>query len=96
MESLPWVSPEKLKAALHGMVDDLAEKMMVSINAARPGNLINDSEEPVRQVGHEFLRAAFETALQQKIDAAQAAFPPSTVHHDRSGHEGARHQADGE
>lgn len=96
MESLPWVSPEKLKVALHGMVDDLAEKMMVSINAARSGNLINDSEEPVRQVGHEFLRVAFETALQQKIDAAQAAFSPSAVHEDRSGHEDARHQADGE
>jgi hypothetical protein len=77
MGQLPWVSPEKLKQELHGMVDGLAEEIMSSMNQARPGHLIEDTEEPVRQSGHEFLRAAFEKALQQKIDAAEAAFPPS-------------------
>jgi hypothetical protein len=77
MGQLPWVSPEKLKQELHGMVDGLAEEIMASMNQARPGHLIEDTEEPVRQSGYEFLRAAFEKALQQKIDAAEAAFPPS-------------------
>ena len=54
----------------HGREDDDQHQ------CPRLGSLINDSEEPVRQIGHEFLRAAFEAALQQKIDAAQAAFPP--------------------
>ncbi len=94
MGELPWVSPEKLKTQLHGMVDGLAEQIMESMNAARPGSLINDTEEPVRQVGHEFLRAAFEAALQQKIDAAEASFSPSGVHHNRSGDEAVRHQKD--
>ena len=94
MSELPWVSPEKLKTQLHGMVDGLAEQIMKAMNAARPGSLINDTEEPVRQAGHEFLRAAFEVALQQKIDAAEASFSPSGVHHNRPGHEAARHEKD--
>jgi hypothetical protein len=94
MDQLPWVSPEKLKAQLQGMVDGLAERIMGSMNEARPGHLINDTEEPVRQVGHEFLRAAFEAALQQKIDAAEASFSPSGVHDDRSGDQAAGHQED--
>lgn len=94
MDQLPWVSPEKLKARLHGMVDELAEQMMATMNAARPGHLIDDTEEPVRQAGKEFLRAAFEAAVQQKIDAAEASFPPSGVHHDRSDDEAAGHEKD--
>lgn len=82
MDHLPWVSPEKLKHDLRLMVDDLAEQIMQSMNQARPGHLIADTEEPVRKVGHEFLRAAFEKALQQKIDAAEASFPPSATRHD--------------
>ena len=80
-----WVSPEALKRDLHGMVDGLAEQIMGAVNGARKGQLINDSEEPVRVAGHEFLRAAFEAAIQQKIAAAEAAFSPSGVHDDRSG-----------
>ena len=94
MSELPWVSPEKLKTQLHGMVDGLAEQIMEAMNAARPGSLINDTEEPVRQAGHEFLRAAFQVALQQKIDAAGASFSPSGVHHNRSCDEAVRHQKD--
>lgn len=77
MDELPRVSPEKLKGVLHEMVDELAEQIMHSMNAARPGHLIDDTEEPVRQAGREFLRAAFQVALQQKIDAAEASFSPS-------------------
>jgi hypothetical protein len=91
---LPWVSPEQLKVQMHGLVDELAEQIMGAVNAARAGQLINDSEEPVRQVGREFMRAAFEAALQQKIDAAEASFSPSGVHGDRSRHETTRHKKD--
>ena len=66
-----WVSPEALKRDLHGMVDGLAEQIMGAVNGARKGQLINDSEEPVRVAGHEFIRAAFEAAIQQKIQAVR-------------------------
>ena len=91
---LPNVSPEKLKTTLQGLVEELSEKIARSVNEARYGHLIDDSEEPVRQAGHEFLRAAFEAALQQKIDAAEASFPPSADDSDRSLHEAAGDQAD--
>lgn len=80
-----WVSPEALKRDLHGMVDGLAEQIMGAVNGARKGQLINDSEEPVRVAGREFIRAAFEAAIQKRIAAAEAAFSPSGGHDDRSG-----------
>lgn len=92
----PWVSPEKFKEQLHGLVDDLAEQIMGSVNAARKGNLINDSEEPVRQAGKEFLKAAFEAALQHKIDALEASFSPSGDDHRRSGDPAAAEEAAGQ
>jgi hypothetical protein len=92
MSELPQVSAEKLKAQLHGMVDEFAERIMQGVNTARFGHLIDDTEEWVRQVGHEFLQAAYQAALQQKIDAAEASFPPSGEHDDRSGDQSSREE----
>jgi hypothetical protein len=66
-----------LKEFLHGKVDEVAEQVIEAMNAAQPGRLIADSEEPVRETMHEFERAVFEAAVQQKVTAAEAAFPPS-------------------
>lgn len=38
---------------------------------------IAGSEEQVRDAGHDFVRAAFEAALQQRVNSAEAAFSPS-------------------
>jgi len=94
MSQLPRVAPEKLKAQLHGMVDGLAEQITQSMNAARVGHLIDDTEEPVRQAGHEFVRAAFQAALQQKIDAAEASFSPSGEPDHRSGDQSSGEETD--
>jgi len=96
MDQLPWVSPEKLKESLRGMADELADQIMASMNQARVGHLIDDTEEPVREAGREFMRAAFEQALQQKIDAAEASFSPSAGDGQRSRDAAAGDQADGE
>jgi hypothetical protein len=77
MDEVPSISAGQLKALLHEKVDDLAERIIAAVNAAAPGRLIADSEEPVRQAMVELTRAAYEAALQQKVDAAEAAFPPS-------------------
>jgi hypothetical protein len=77
MEELPKISAEALKAFLHGKVDEIAEQVIASVNAAKPGRLITDSEEQVRNIMGELRRAVFETAVQQKVDAAEAAFSPS-------------------
>ena len=82
MDELPQVSPEKLKVFLHGQVDVLAEQIMATMNA-KPGRLIADTEEQVRDAGKEFMRLAYEAAVQQKVIAAEATFSPSARSDDR-------------
>jgi hypothetical protein len=74
-------------------VDEFAEKMVDTVNSAEWGRLIADSEEGARQLIDEFGRAAYEAALQQKIDAAEASFSPSGGDGGRCGHEAADPQA---
>jgi len=83
MEELPKISAEALKVVLHSKVDEIAEKVIDAVNAAKPGRLIADSEEQVRNIMGELRRAVFETAVQQKVDAAEAAFSPSGESNDR-------------
>ena len=77
MDASPKISVESLRTFLHGKVDEIAETLTDAVNGARPGHLINDSEEIVRVAMDELRRAAFEAAIQQKVNAAEAAFPPS-------------------
>ena len=77
MDEIRSVSAERVKALLHDKVDGIAERIVAAVNAAAPGRLIGDSEEPVRQAMAELTRAAYEAALQERVDAAEAAFPPS-------------------
>jgi hypothetical protein len=85
MDELPRISPDQLKAFLHERVDEVAEQIVAAMNAATPGRLIADTEEPVRQALAALSRAAYEAALQQKIDAAEASFPPSAGDGQRPG-----------
>jgi hypothetical protein len=57
---------------------------MEAVNNTPPGELITASEEAVRDIGHELTRAVYEAALQQRITAAEAAFPPSRGKNDGS------------
>jgi hypothetical protein len=47
------------------------------VNQAPVGQVINASEEKVRDLFARFRHSAYQTALQLKIDAAEAAFSPS-------------------
>ena len=77
MDRSPKLTTEAMTKLLQEKIPELAEKIVDAVNAAPDGNWIAASEEPVRDAGHEFIRAAFEAALQQKVTAAEAAFPPS-------------------
>ena len=48
-----------------------------AVNDAAPGHIISGSEEQVRDLFAELRQQAFEKALQMRMDAAEAAFPPS-------------------
>ncbi len=78
MSQSPKITAEQLGKLLLEKSPELAEKIVAAINGAPDGNWIGGSEERVRDVGQEFVRAAFEAALQEKAMAAEAAFPPST------------------
>ncbi len=54
------ITPEELKAAWAGDVDELAAKVAAAMNSAQPGNIIDDSEEPVRDASAEFRQRLYQ------------------------------------
>ena len=76
MSESPKISAEALGLYLQQHAPALAERIVSAINAAEDGHWIDGSEELIREAGHEFTRQAFEVALQQKINATEAAAPP--------------------
>jgi hypothetical protein len=77
MDPLPPITPEALAAALRDRFEQLCRDVADAVNRAPTGHVISHSEEPVRDRLADFRQAVYQTALQLKIDAAQAAFSPS-------------------
>jgi hypothetical protein len=77
MDPLPAVSADTLLESLRGRFEELCRRVADAVNQAPTGHVINASEEKVRDLFADFRREAYQTALQLKIDAAEAAFSPS-------------------
>ena len=77
MDEVPQVKTELLIGVVLERVEDAIRKIMEAVNAAPAGELIAGSEEAVRDITGELRRQLFEAAIQQRIDAAEAAFSPS-------------------
>ena len=77
MEPVPQLSREAYLAAMRGKLEDLLGQVADAVNDPPPGRVIPDSEERVRDLFAAFRQAAYEAALQMRVDAAEAAFPPS-------------------
>lgn len=73
----PRMDREKFKQRMHVELEVLLEEMVDAVDNAPAGRIIRDSEEKVRDLFARFRRKAFEEAMQAKVDAAEAAFPPS-------------------
>ena len=72
------ITSDELKTIWMKDIDHLAKQVADAINQAKPGNIINESEEPVRDAHAEFRKRAFQealTLLQNK--ALQGDFSPS-------------------
>jgi hypothetical protein len=54
-----------------------------AVDDAPAGRVIRASEERAREALDRFRRVAYEKAIQKKVDAAEAAFPPSAQRDDR-------------
>jgi hypothetical protein len=77
MDPLPAISADTLLDRLRGRFEELCRGVAGAVNQAPTGHVINASEETVRDLFADFRREAYQTALQLKIDAAEAAFSPS-------------------
>jgi hypothetical protein len=77
MDGLPKMSREQFIEAMRGRFEEILGGVADAVNDAPDGQIINASEEEVRDLFAQFRQAAYQAALQARIDAAEAAFPPS-------------------
>jgi hypothetical protein len=77
METSPRVSPQQFAESMKQEFEEFAKQVMDAVNGAPDGQWIAGSEEQVRDLSAEMRRKVFERALQKRVDAAEAAFPPS-------------------
>jgi hypothetical protein len=82
METSPRVSPQQFAESMKQEFEEFAKEVMEAVNDAPDGQWIAGSEEQVRDLCAEMRRKVFECALQKRVDAAEAAFPPSAPPND--------------
>jgi hypothetical protein len=70
------VSAQQLEKALRGEFKTLIAEVVQAVNQARPGRIIPDSEEPVRQASALFRQRLYERALQLRQQHNEQAFSP--------------------
>jgi hypothetical protein len=71
------ISVDELKSALGVDIDKLCHKVAEAVNEARSGQIIADSEEPVRDASAEFRERLYQKALQLRQRRIEPAFSPS-------------------
>jgi len=77
MSQSPRVPPEQFVESMREEVDEFLQQIMEAVNEAPDGQWISGSEEQVRDLTGAMRQRIFERAVQQRVDAAEAAFPPS-------------------
>jgi hypothetical protein len=77
METPPKMSRDEFITRMRAKVEEVLGRVADAINEALPGQIISGSEELVRDCFADLRQRAFEMGLQMRIDAAEAAFPPS-------------------
>ena len=77
MEALPKLDREALRKRMLAEFERTLTEVADAVDGAKAGRLIRDSEEPARVALDRFRQVMYETAMQTKMDAAEAAFPPS-------------------
>jgi len=77
MEPMPKMSREEYLAEMRAKMEAMLGQVADAINNAPDGYIIAGSEEEVRDLFAKLRKEAFETGLQMRVDAAEAAFPPS-------------------
>ena len=76
MDPLPPLDADTLAALLRDRFEALCRDVADAVNPAPTGQVLNHSEEPVRDLLAACRQAVYQTAVQLRIDAAEAAFSP--------------------
>jgi hypothetical protein len=74
---LPKLDRAALRAQLLAEFERTVEEVADAVDNAPAGRVIRGSEEPARLALDRFRCKVYEAALQVKVEAAEAAFPPS-------------------
>ncbi len=69
------ITKKQLKQTLSVDIERLLDEVVDAMNTAKPGSIIDDSEEPVRDAAGQFRRMLFEKALELRCQSE--AFSPS-------------------
>jgi hypothetical protein len=77
MDELPKLDREALRGRMLAEFERTFAAVADAVDQAPRGRLIRDSEEPARVALDRFRQVMYEAAMQAKVDAAEAAFPPS-------------------
>jgi hypothetical protein len=75
--ALPKLDRETYREQMRREFERALDEVADAVDAAPQGHVIRDSEEKARDALDRFRRMAYEKAIQLKVDAAEAAFPPS-------------------
>jgi hypothetical protein len=77
MNSTPQMSRQQFIDRMRQKVEEAVGRVADAVNEAPPGQILAGSEEEVRDLFADLRRDAYEMAVQMRVDAAGAAFPPS-------------------
>ena len=77
MEPTSRVAPQEFADSMKQEMEEYLKEVMEAVNSAPDGQWIAGSEEQVRDLSAAMRRKVFERAMQKRVDAAEAAFPPS-------------------
>ena len=77
MADAPKFSRDEFIRRMRAKFEETLGQVADAINEAPPGQIIAGSEEQVRDLFAGLRQHAFEAGLQMRLDAAEAAFPPS-------------------
>ena len=77
MEPTPKISRDEYIQQMRQKMEEILGQVADAINEAPPGQIISGSEEQVRDLFADLRQRAFEKGLQMRLNAAEAAFPPS-------------------
>jgi hypothetical protein len=83
MADAPKLSRDEFIQRMRTKFEETLGQVADAINEAPPGQIISGSEEQVRDLFADLRQQAYETGLQMRVNAAEAAFPPSEGPEDR-------------